>query len=184
MISVIKLGGSLLSAEAMPACLGKIAEYPGNIVIVPGGGVFADQVRTAQQTWKFDDVAAHGMAVLAMRQMALLMNSLFPQYGLIEHPERLDGAMRVGIWLPDLKLLNEAGVAADWQVTSDSLAAWLAAKIRATALLLIKSCAIDEQTPLHDLQQQGIIDAAFFDYADLSIPTTVIGKDRFLNSAC
>ena len=46
------------------------------MVIVPGGGAFADQVRLAQQHWQFDDKTAHSMAILAMQQMALLFKGL------------------------------------------------------------------------------------------------------------
>ncbi|OZA05848.1 MAG: uridylate kinase, partial [Methylophilaceae bacterium 17-44-8] len=44
---VIKLGGSLLGTDELQQWLSCIAEYgDGRVVIVPGGGVFADTVRT------------------------------------------------------------------------------------------------------------------------------------------
>ena len=58
---VIKLGGSLTHSKALINCLNKIElRYQGRaVIIVPGGGAFADQVRLAQQQWQFDEVTAH-----------------------------------------------------------------------------------------------------------------------------
>ena len=69
---VIKLGGSLAYSKTLIDCLNKIQQrYQGRaVIIVPGGGAFADQVRRAQQHWQFDDITAHHMAILAMQQMA------------------------------------------------------------------------------------------------------------------
>ena len=46
---VIKLGGSLSQAETLVNCLDRLEQHYKNeaVVIVPGGGAFADQVRLA-----------------------------------------------------------------------------------------------------------------------------------------
>ena len=79
---VVKLGGSLSQSDALIKCLNSIEQrYAGSaVVIVPGGGAFADQVRMAQQHWQFNDETAHRMAILAMQQMALLMNGLKDEF--------------------------------------------------------------------------------------------------------
>ncbi len=41
-------------------------EGAGKVVIVSGGGPFADQVRDAQKRWKFNDQQAHQIALHAM----------------------------------------------------------------------------------------------------------------------
>ncbi len=80
---VIKLGGSLAESVALVSCLNTIEQaYTGGVVIVPGGGAFADQVRMAQQHWRFDDGTAHAMALLAMQQMALLFKGLKPDFSI------------------------------------------------------------------------------------------------------
>lgn len=184
MIRVVKLGGSLLEASALPACLDAVERFGGHTLIVPGGGLFAEQVRIAQRLWRFDDVAAHRMAILAMRQMALLFNSLKPDFVLFDTLAELGGLPRVAIWSPRPDELDDAGIAAGWDVTSDSLAAWLAGQANADALLLVKSAAIDTDATLAELQQQGIVDAAFNRFAaPLRCPITVINKDRFLSAA-
>lgn len=184
MITVIKLGGSLLSASALPACLNAVERYPGNILLVPGGGVFADQVRAAQRQWGFDDVAAHRMAILAMRQMALLFNSLKPEFALFDSVLTITSLPKVAVWSPNIDELDEAGIVPSWDITSDSLAAWLAGWVKANALLLVKACPVAENVALADLQQQGVIDAKFLAFvAGVSFKTTVINKDRFLSAS-
>lgn len=182
MITVIKLGGSLLKASVLPACLNVVERYPGKILIVPGGGVFADQVRLAQGKLGFDDLAAHRMAILAMQQMALLFNSLKPHFVLFCAMSQLDALPKVAIWSPDVNELDQAGIAASWDVTSDSLAAWVAGQVRADELLLVKSCSLTDDLSLLDLQQQGIIDAGFLHFvAETGFKVTVTNKERFLS---
>ena len=50
----------------------------GSIAIVPGGGPFADGVRTAQASIGYDDRAAHAMALMAMAQFGCALRSLNP----------------------------------------------------------------------------------------------------------
>ena len=71
---VVKIGGSLSRDPLLKRWLSELCDFGGGrVLIVPGGGGFADQVREHQAVWEFDDVAAHNMAVLAMAQHALLM---------------------------------------------------------------------------------------------------------------
>ncbi|MCQ8118967.1 amino acid kinase family protein [Methylomonas rosea] len=185
MTCVIKLGGSLLETAALPACLAAIAKRAGPIAIVPGGGPFADQVRSAQRLWRFDDVAAHRMAILAMQQMALLMRSLVPEFAIVADADSLRSAWQVKpvlIWSPQVEQLDKANIAASWDVTSDSLAAWLAGYIEADELIVVKSAPIPEQASLPDLQRQGILDAAFQRFtAKANYKITVLNKDCFLS---
>lgn len=184
MITVIKLGGSLLSAGVLPACLDKIAHYSGQVLIVPGGGVFADQVRRAQKDWGFDDLAAHRMAVLAMQQMALLFNSLKPDFGLFDRSSAYCQKTKTAIWSPDIQELDNAGIAASWDISSDSLAAWLAGQVAANELLLVKSCPLVKDATLLDLQRQGVLDAGFLQFAKSAcFKITLMHKDQFLSRA-
>lgn len=182
MISVIKLGGSLLNTSALPACLDAVEHYPGTVLIVPGGGVFADQVRVAQREWGFDDRAAHRMAILAMQQMALLFNSLKPEFALLHDISQRGDLPKVGIWSPNPDALDAAGIAASWDITSDSLAGWLAGRVAADELLLVKSCPLADDMSLSELQQQGVIDAGFAHFsARGNFKITVLNKERFLS---
>jgi aspartokinase-like uncharacterized kinase len=160
MRQVVKLGGSLLAAGTIAACLEAIERCDAQTVIVPGGGVFADQVRLAQQQHGFDDRAAHAMALLAMQQMAWLLHSVKPTFSMVNG---FNGwpADKVVIAVPCLQDLDVAGVPASWAVTSDSLAAFVACQLAADRLCLVKSAAVDSEDSVALWQQHGWVDDAF-----------------------
>lgn len=183
-MKIIKLGGSLLSAKALKVCLQKIALIDTPTVIVPGGGIFADQVRVTQIEWGLDDRTAHAMAILAMQQMAWLMQSLEPGFKLLDDVEALDGTDRLAIWVPILQQLDLAGIPSTWAITSDSLSAWLAHRIRADELILIKSCEVPPLTSIPELQKLGILDAGFLQFYDShTFKISILNKDHFLKPA-
>ncbi|MDD5461544.1 MAG: uridylate kinase [Methylococcales bacterium] len=167
---VVKLGGSLTESDALLHCLDSVEQnFPhGGIIIVPGGGAFADQVRLAQQHWKFDDRTAHKMALLAMQQMALLFQGLkshFTIAGSLADIQKMLNQQKIVIWSPDISELDKAGIQASWDITSDSLAAWLAGILSASKLILVKSAIIDPALSLQELAKQGVIDKAFCVFA-------------------
>ena len=67
-LAIVKLGGSHATGPHLKDWLAAIAAEAGAIAIVPGGGPFADAVRTAQASIGYDDRAAHAMALMAMAQ--------------------------------------------------------------------------------------------------------------------
>lgn len=168
---VVKLGGSLGEDASLKGWLWNLAEYGGGkVIIVPGGGRFADQVRALQQRWKIDDRTAHRMAILAMHQLGLLFVGLEPRLAL-SHTEEIAGALHRGkavVWLPEVTELDRDGIPASWAVTSDSLAAWLAGKLNAKRLVLVKSKIPAGLDPIL-LRETGIVDTAFPD----RLPTAV-----------
>ncbi|MGZ8185679.1 MAG: amino acid kinase family protein [Methylobacter sp.] len=171
---IIKLGGSLAESDALLNCLNTVEQkYHGRaVVIVPGGGAFAEQVRVAQQHWRFDDKTAHHMAILAMQQMALLFKGLKPGFSiagsLVDIREQLSH-QRVVIWSPDIVQLDYAGIQATWEITSDSLSAWLARALSAHELILVKSANMDANLSLPQLAEQNIIDSAFCDFTSQAV---------------
>jgi len=171
-IWVIKLGGSLTDSNILKEWLNLIASQgKGRAVIVPGGGGFADQVRKAQQQWQFDDVRAHHMSVLAMQQMALLFQGLYPEMCLADTPTQIKRFLehgRVVIWSPIINILNQAGIPANWDITSDSLSAWLAQMLSAITLTIVKSSVIPENYTISELIEKGVVDKAFNQYANFS----------------
>jgi aspartokinase-like uncharacterized kinase len=165
---IIKLGGSLSYSGALVNSLNAVEKnYQGRaVVIVPGGGAFADQVRLAQQHWQFDDTIAHHMALLAMQQMALMFKGLKPGFAMAYTVSAIQEQLsrqKIVIWSPDIIELDNAGIPASWDITSDSLAAWLAKTVSASELILIKSAAIDADLSLQQLAKQNIVDKAFCD---------------------
>ena len=106
------------------------------------------------------------MALLAMQQTAWLIKGLEPRFVLADSVDLIKqlATNHVVLWLPNLAELDNAGVPASWNVTSDSLAAWLAKTLNANELLLVKSAEITAVS-LEKLQERGIVDAAFSDMA-------------------
>lgn len=184
-IVIIKLGGSLARSDSLVDCLNAVQKnYQGRAaVIVPGGGAFADQVRLAQQHWQFDDNTAHYMALLAMQQMALMFKGLQPDFTIASTvaaiQEQLNQQKTV-IWSPDFIELDNAGIEASWNITSDSLAAWLAKTVSASELVLIKSAVIDNSLSLQQLTEQDIVDKAFCDFvAKTSFKVHIINAQNY-----
>lgn len=164
---VVKLGGSLQGAGTLGTWLRAMSASKGAVVLVPGGGPFSDAVRAAQERHGFDDRTAHRMAILAMQQYGTLLAALDGELETAGSLLLLQATRRRGrtpVWLPDLAMLDAAGVANSWTVTSDSLAAWLARGLGAAGLILVKSAPAPPGGPL-EWAQAGFVDAAFPDYA-------------------
>ena len=60
-------------------------------------------------------------------------------------------------------VLSEKTLAMSWDITSDSLAAWLASVLGADRLALVKSCDIAVDATIGYLAQQGIVDRGFME---------------------
>ncbi len=181
---VIKLGGSLAESHTLLHCLKRVEQkFPDSeVVIVPGGGAFAEQVRIAQQHWQFDDYHAHAMALLAMQQMAWLIKGLKNDFVMVQSVSAIkqQREQKIMIWSPDLAELNQAGIPASWDITSDSLAAWLAKTLSADELILVKSAVIDKGLSLAQLTEQGVIDKGFCDsVANTRFIIRVINQQNF-----
>lgn len=122
---VVKLGGSLM--EHAPELVEILVRSGRKITIVPGGGSFADSVRELE----LDDESSHWMAILAMEQYGYYLHSLgLPvQCNLIRR-------MGVSVLLPYSCLREEDPVPHSWDVTSDTIAAWVAGQMKCPLILL------------------------------------------------
>jgi aspartokinase-like uncharacterized kinase len=156
--SVVKLGGSFAASPRLRSWLAAITSRSAPLVLVPGGGPFADAVRAAQPAMGFDDAAAHRMALLAMNQYAIALAGLARRLLLAEDPAAIGAALaggRVPVWCPWPMLRDAPDIEQSWNVTSDSLALWLAARIGAARVVLIKHRAAAS------LAEAGLVDGAF-----------------------
>lgn len=178
---VVKLGGSLFDSPRLPDWLHELAVGPEPVVIVPGGGPFADQVRAAQQRWPISDACAHQMALLAMDQFGEMCCALDERWRRFSRASELQGqSSRAGkwIWLP-----SDANpkVERSWQVTADSLAAWLAAELEAEGLLIVKSADTHGTLPLYaEGDAPSLLDDAFKDFiVNLNCPAWLINCDDY-----
>jgi aspartokinase-like uncharacterized kinase len=163
---ILKIGGSLAEGDHLRAWLGLAADHGDqSIIIVPGGGPFADQVRAAQPRLGFSDAIAHRMALLGMEQYAIAMSGMEPRLRLASSPITLERALlrhEAALWLPSAMALGRPDLPESWEVTSDSLACWLASELCARRVVLIKSSAPAQRVSTADaLARAGYVDAAF-----------------------
>ena len=185
---VVKLGGSLLRTPDLKGWLDAFAQFgDGKVVIVPGGGVFADAVRDAQAKTGIDDATAHQMAVVAMDQYATLMTGL--NEDLVMASSVLEIAElclqnKAIVWKPSEMVLADKDLPMSWDLTSDSLAAWFADKLNAQHLLIVKSISPShvEKVEVEDLMLEGVVDAYFGMYfTGKPFKTWLVSKNEFIN---
>ncbi|ODR98885.1 hypothetical protein AUC68_06830 [Methyloceanibacter methanicus] len=101
--AVVKLGGSVVRAGTLNGWLDVIADAQRPIVLVPGGGALADEVRDCQRQLGFGDVTAHRMALLAMDQLAWAIAGMRPGYEVGTAVEDLCATLQRGliaVWAP------------------------------------------------------------------------------------
>lgn len=190
-LAIAKLGGSLARSREREPWLAALASARGRLIIVPGGGPFADAVRCAQEAIGFDDAAAHRMALLAMEQFAVILAAHSDAYSLAASRAEIESALAAGkipIWLPTAMALGASDLPASWDVTSDSLAAWLAETTGARDLLLIKSCDAAAPVSVEDLAAGKLVDPLFPSFAAksgamiwIAGPASLAGAAEILN---
>jgi hypothetical protein len=122
---VVKLGGSLYSSVPDIVPLLRSSDRP--LLIVPGGGPFANAVRQAG----LDDETAHWEAIVAMDMYGRYVAS----FGL-PVTDQLAVPDQTVIVLPGRTLRERDPLPHSWDVTSDTIAAWVAAELHLDLLLL------------------------------------------------
>lgn len=159
---IVKLGGSLYHTAELKSWLALLADYTqhDSVVIVPGGGPFADMVRQAQILHDFDDQHAHHMALLAMAQYGLMLHALQPSAITINTPVQAPTSGQLAIWLPNDQLLQTDELMQNWDITSDSLALWFAQQHSDSKLVLIK-CVPITTDDINELSDNDVIDQGF-----------------------
>lgn len=161
---VVKLGGSLAETGRLKSILSLVLRAERPVIIVPGGGPYADAVRESQHELGFSDEAAHEMAILAMNQMGLAMISLDERLVAAETLDAIRQAQkkrRIAVWLPAKLCARDSTIPRDWSITSDGLAARLAERLGGTHVVLVKSCTVTPSATAAALSRVGVVDAAF-----------------------
>jgi aspartokinase-like uncharacterized kinase len=182
---VVKLGGSLAADDSLGHWLRELGRSrSAHFVVVPGGGPFADAVRVAQQRWRFGDEVAHAMAIGAMEQFGRMLCGI--ELGSVpcsttHQIERAWSRGRLPVWLPARWMEREQQLPHTWDVTSDTIAAWLADALGAAGLLLVKSCDLpSEQSDPTALAAAGIVDPALPVFlSGRRLALQVVQKDRW-----
>ena len=122
---VVKLGGSLYNRIPDLTPILTASERP--LLIIPGGGPFADLVRQV----RVDDDTAHWMAIAAMEQYGWFISS----FGFLT-TDRMAVPLATTVFLPYRCLRSTDVLPHTWDVTSDTIAAWVAGMLHLDLLLL------------------------------------------------
>ncbi len=111
------------------------------ILVVPGGGPFADAVRRFDRSFGLSPDAAHWMAILGMDQYAHVLAERMPGALLIDQPGDVFQTLKPGcvtILAPSRWMRSADVLPHSWEVSSDSIAAFIAGALDAARLVLIK----------------------------------------------
>lgn len=165
---VYKLGGGLLDLPDLHTRLQSVIEddLPCHPLVVVGGGEAANIVRDWDRQFELSASQSHWLAIAAMQMNSLLLKQLLPSGQLIESREQVNRCWhndQISILDVEQILRSESNARDDalpenWDVTSDSIAAWVAKHWPADRLVLLKS--IDPPTSQSEILD-GAVDSHF-----------------------
>lgn len=137
--AVIKIGGSL--AEQAPALLQHILDhaqsFPSQAIFIPGGGIFADFIRTKEKELGLKNDSSHWMAVLSMEQYG---HYLAEKTNVPLVTDLKNNNHKASLFLPYTFLRKNDPLPHSWDVTSDTIAAMFAIREEAE---FIKATDVD-----------------------------------------
>ncbi|HMN71883.1 MAG TPA: aspartate kinase [Rhodoblastus sp.] len=177
---VARIGDGLATMPHLKIWLDALAAWPGALVIAPGGGPFGGAARSAARAMGLNAVAAQRLALMAMDQYAVALAAVRPSPVIAETEDQLRAAIdarRIAIWAPARMAAAATDIPATSEISSDSLAAWLAGKLGAAHLLLIEDA--DPPAPVSTawLARRARVDTRFPDFAALAgCPTWIAGS--------
>jgi 5-(aminomethyl)-3-furanmethanol phosphate kinase len=184
-VSILKVGGSVLTLPDLVDRLQYVIRHFAIAapVLIIGGGAAADKIRDLQPLCGLTAEAAHWMAIHAMTQNARWLGRLHRQIVCIPDRETAKSALLNGLlpaldctaflrheelplrdWSAATQFVTECRLPCSWSVTSDSIAAWIAARWPSASFWMLKSCDAGT-TDLGDLAAQGRVDRCFPDVA-------------------
>jgi 5-(aminomethyl)-3-furanmethanol phosphate kinase len=174
---VYKLGGSLLTD---PALRGRLESFFAAIeggtdrLLLVGGGEAADIVRRWDATHRLGDELSHDLALRSMSFNARFVSSILPASRLVTSRAEANFAWaegRIAVLAAAEFVAEEERISRDalprsWNVTSDSVAAYVALRWPADGLVLLKSTSlsglvVDAEAAL----RQEAVDPAFPPFA-------------------
>jgi aspartokinase-like uncharacterized kinase len=178
-VVVVKVGGSLLDWPDFRSRLSGYLETRSSdrVVLIVGGGRFADVLRELDSNWNLGEERSHQAALRVLDFTAHLVGAILPGAFVIDDLSSLDDAWRIGR-IPILaprRFLDDDDRSADplphhWSTTTDSIAARLAVRLQAQEVVLLKSVDIPDGMNPDQAARLGHVDPEF--------PRAVVGVNR------
>ncbi|WP_405306530.1 delta 1-pyrroline-5-carboxylate synthetase [Methanobrevibacter sp.] len=144
---VVKIGGSLFPEHAIE--LAKRLENTGSVIVL-GGGEFANLIRRYDSEMKFSDEANHWTAIDCMEIIAKLVNDKVDSAKLaytIDEVHEISDEGFTPIFVVSEFLKVEDPFECSWDVTSDSIAAYVANLLNANLFIVTNVNGIYTQEP-------------------------------------
>lgn len=171
----VKCGGSLLDLPDLPARIESLLDRNRltDVCLLIGGGTAADLVRHWDHKFNLGPQRAHDLAIAAMSFNARMVASLSTRFLWCATVEEL-GTLPVGSVkvldpiriIRQLELNSESPLERTWEITSDSIAAWVASHLKRQRLILLKSTSLRSNDASEFLADDGLVDARFPSFAD------------------
>ncbi len=168
-LRVAKLGGSLLAHANLRDAVTQWCESNPceQLLIVVGGGLWADGVREAFDRFQLDEATCHWLCIDLLSQTASLAATILdlPLLRDVADAEAHSFDLNRAIFdcnrmLRDLQDEQRSNLPESWSVSSDSIAAHLAERLQANELVLWKSATPPEGS-LETWSQTGYVDSHF-----------------------
>jgi len=185
MLRVIKVGGSLLTWPGLQATLPRWLNTlsPSTNLLIFGGGECVEAMRQLDALWHLDPTAMHWRCVRLLDATFEIAQELWPQWEIFPADSRppLDGdhsdaVERLQHFLTDFDPNSPRNIVVHiasiytrcinalpytWDTTTDSIAAYLAQRLKATELFLLKSTTPPGDLSASQAAESGLVDAAF-----------------------
>ncbi|QDT44547.1 Uridylate kinase [Gimesia alba] len=168
-VSVIKVGGSLFDLPDLCTRLQRVLDHLENAtpLIVCGGGTAADLVRDWDRRHHLGESKSHWLAIQAMMLNERLLCALLPDASLVSSPSAAAQVWNAGRtpvlcayeYLTQTSSSDFATLPESWDVTSDSIAAWITLTWPADELILLKSVEFPSGQSVCELTENGFVDA-------------------------
>ena len=167
--AVFKIGGKILeNSNNIKSTISQLTQLfeekiLQKIIVIPGGGSFANFVRSLDEALQIGDDLVHWIAIYSMNYNGIILNRKYPDLEVIEGLNTIQDAKQIfGIFLPYSFLREENTLPHNWDVTSDSIALYVANKLKISQCFLIKN--IDG---IFNIDKELIKSISTFKYSEL-----------------
>ncbi len=141
---VFKLSGSLDNEKTLSKLIPLIDSLSSRlrVVIVPGGGAFADFIRARSARRKTSEKTAHAQAVISTGQFGYELAERFKNGVAAHNRFQVETALKAGatpVFIPHPYTAGRKRIPATWEATSDTIAAEACRYLGIGGLIMLKS---------------------------------------------
>jgi aspartokinase-like uncharacterized kinase len=178
---IIKLGGSLQEkGREIIRFLSDYAEQNAHtFIVIPGGGHFVKRIKELSEQKAISDDAAHWMAVLGMHQYGFFLAD-GSGIEIVERVEELSNVKHIGILLPYNLLKADDSLPHNWNVTSDTIAAFVAHKLGEKGFIKltdVDGLMDDEGLLIKQIPAKEMIEKAHTGCVDAELPVFLMRNE-------